>query len=1285
MILRTLKWAGLAIVLLVAATFAAQYWLLQTSMGSRWLWHRVTALVPGDLGARTVDGSLTGGLRLTGVAFRNPSLEVALSKVELALELDLFPLAVNVSTLHADDVGIRMVDRPPPEEPSAGFRPESLVLPVPINMKDVRVRNLKVTDGKGEQIVAVNNAELAGGWHEAISLSRIRLESSIVRADGTATLGLVAPYEAGLSIAARYPLQTDADTRIPIHVIARAEGDLERLEVDITSDEPQLRATGTLSRLLQGPGWDVRLQSPYLQWPLTGPPPRVSLRDVRLQTRGQPGNYSVFGDGLVTVAEVDQARFSLDAGGDTEGLEVANLELDGRMLDAAASGELRWAGGMAITADADIGRFDPAVLTAEWPAGKPVTGTLQAAWSADQVRVTNARLRVTGTDQAVDATGLIDLERGVVDADLDWRNLRWPIDARNADYRSEFGRINVAGKPESWTLDGSIAFAAANLPQGVFQLSGQGTNDDLAVTLRESKVLGGTVAGLVTWRWRDQGFWSARLAADNIDVGALAPAWPGRISTEFTASGQQAPLGVHVAIDRLEGVIRGRQVEGQGGFRYANGNLSAEQLDIVSGNSRLRANGGLQRDDGLDFSLQVDSLADFHPAAAGALEAAGNISLASEFPVLRMNLQAQDLAWRDYRVEELTVASHEMKSTAGVELDGDGQGLTLGERRIEAFSFQLTASETRQQVEVQASMDGKQAGVALDGRLDNWREPFASTWSGKLQAATVEAPGSIKLALEEPADLRFATDRVSLQRACLAGEGGSRICLGGNWTQAANFDLSADLVAVPVDLVRLLIDTELEFTQTLDGSISVNQATGRQLSAHARVDIAPGQIRNPLDRRIALRTRTGVFSMDLDDGQLLSGRLTLPFASAAEIDARFGLVDVGKGANSGVNGELTVTLHNLGVVSTIVPSIDAAGGQLDVDLALTGTLAEPQFSGTTSLRNGRLAYSPLGLKLSDIQLQGRIHEDNRIDLRSTFKAGTGSGEIVSSTDSIGGIGDGVALSLTGTNLTIIDLPDINVVADMDLDLDLRSDELEINGDILIPKARLSPANITSARVSESEDVVIVASEHAEDELQNGKKAPYAMAGKVDLSLGKDVVIDLGAAEARVSGSTAFVWNGPPMPTANGEYKVAGKFEAYGQLLEITEGSVRFAGVPADNPVLRIRAEREIFGNPRIRNAGVLVSGTAKNPQFEVYSNPPTNNERALTLLVTGSDFNYEQGVGAVDVGTYIAPDLYISYGIGLFDRENVISLRYDLTKGFGIKATSGKRAEGVDLSYTIER
>jgi len=98
-----------------------------------------------------------------------------------------------------------------------------------------------------------------------------------------------------------------------------------------------------------------------------------------------------------------------------------------------------------------------------------------------------------------------------------------------------------------------------------------------------------------------------------------------------------------------------------------------------------------------------------------------------------------------------------------------------------------------------------------------------------------------------------------------------------------------------------------------------------------------------------------------------------------------------------------------------------------------------------------------------------------------------------------------------------------------------------------------------------------------------------------------------------------------------------------------------------------------------------VIGNLKRPVVEAYTVPVTNEDRAWTLLITGTDFDQGQGVSGFDVGTYIAPRLYVSYGISLFDDENVFSVRYDIRKGLGIKATSGQRETGLDVSYTIDK
>jgi translocation and assembly module TamB len=1280
----------LALVAALLAAMIAGWWLTQTSSGSRWLWHRATPMIPGELGARSISGSLGDGLDLGDLSYASDGVNVDIANARIAAKLVLFPLSINVRHLRAENVVIRLKETSAPDEPGGPIL-EKLSLPFILNVEDAVVRKLQVRNSADKRIFGVDSAALAGRWYDHILLTRLDIDSDAGVVGGTMRLGLARPHAAEASLSGTYPLKLgDAPAQI-LQIRAAATGSLADLHIDVSSDRPDVHIAGQLFRLTETPRWDVQVQSPWLQWPLAANPdrpPQVTLRDTDLRSAGDLAGFSIEGDGAVSVAGTEELRFRIVTEGTRDGLQVSDLQLQGDMLKARSVGEILWSQGFAIAADADVERFDVGVLTDRWPAGQPVSGTVDATWRAGNVRLNEVRLRVEGAPAKVDATGQIDLEGGVVDLDLDWQNLQWPMaDTGEAEVTrliSEFGRVQVAGKPEEWLFDGRIAFRTNTLPQGVFVLSGAGNRNQVEAILSESQVLGGSAAGRGSYNWTENGRWSAELVTENLDISPLAPDFPGRISSEFSAEGQRSPVQFEVRITRLQGTVRNQPLQGEGGIRYVDGNLDARQLRIISGESELLANGSLRTESGLDFTLDVAALETFHPEVAGTVRASGNLSMADEFPLLRLDLEAADLYWGDYALQQLDIASVAGPADLPLSLEATGNSLLFGTRELESFSLQLGAGANRQRLQAELSSGDQEVHVELDGRLEDWQRPLQSVWTGQLRSARFDAPDDLHYALQEPADLRLSAALVSLEQACLAGNTDSRVCLEASWRGGGNFATAAQMDAVPVDLLNLVYDTGLTFSQALSGGFSIG-SSGEGLSGEGRIDISPGQVLNRVDSRLSTRTGAGELGFNLADGQLLSGRLTLPFSDAGRIDARFEAADISRGADSAIQGQLKAGLEDIAVAANIAPMIDEVRGRLDVDLAIAGTLGKPLVTGETTLRGGAVRFEPLGLKLTDIELQSVIREDNRIELQTTFRAGDGTGQLQSSLGTAG-IRDGINLSLTGEGLTLIDLPDINVVADTDLALGIASDGLTINGNILVPRARLSPVDLTSGgKISESEDVVIVANGEGEIEPTGGNGAPFRMAGTVALVLGKDVIVDLDVAEARVSGTSAFHWDGPHMPVANGQYSIEGRFEAYGQLLDITEGTIRFPGVPASSPNLRIRAEREIFGNPQIRSAGVLVTGTPTEPVVEVYTNPATSRDRALTLLVTGSDFNYEQGVGAVDVGTYIAPDLFISYGIGLFERGNVISVRYDIAKGFGIKATSGKNAEGVDLSYTLER
>jgi len=1291
-IVRGFKYLLMAVVLLLAVALIGGWWLLQTSSGSRWLWGRTADMIPGELQAQSISGSIGGELALAGVSYLNETIEVSVAEARLSARLVLFPLSVEVRDLQADGVVVRRQRKEPepPGDPILG----KLALPIVINAEAVTVSRLQLLNSDDEAVFALDKARLAGRWHDEISLSRFEIDSSLGQMDGTVVLGLAEPHPARASVAGRYPLRQD-DRLQPVQFTLNAEGSLASLNVDLSVIQPDLNITGELSDLTEQPRWNVRVQTTSIQWPVVEDPNRpatVYLRDTALETAGSLSAYSIAGQGRVSVAGKEELPFTISTDGDADGLDVRHLDLRGEMLRATAEGNVHWAGGLAIAADADIGRFDVGVLTPQWPDDAPVSGTVAAAWSAGKVELKEVRLRVQESEARVDATGVVDIDGGVVDLDLDWGDLQWPMQEETGGaagnvigLRSEFGQINFSGRPEAWKFDGRVAFQASDLPQGVFVLSGVGDRDQVEATLHESAVLGGSASGRGAFNWTEDGQWSAELVTENLDIGPLAPRVGGRVSSTFSAEGRLNPVHFAVDIERLHGTVRDRPLEGEGGLRYANGNLSAEKLRIRSGESHLRADGSLKSKAGLDFALDIASLETFQTSVAGSLRAEGNLTLGDEFPALTIDLQAHDILWREYGLGELTLTSNQQRVDAPIAIEASGSALTFGRRQIDSFSVTLAADETRQQLEIRLSPEDAQLDVELDGRLENWKLPLDSVWAGQLRSARLETAQGLTYRLDEPADLRLAVDLAGLGHACLEGEAHGRVCLDANWTGGANVDAAAQFNSVPVNLLGLFYETELEFSQTLDGSLSVNADADTALSGKGQIDISPGRIQNRIDPRLTTETGPGELRFNLVDGQLLAGRLSLPFSNSAEIDAEFELADVGRGTDSPVDGRFVAHLNNIAVASDIVPVVAALRGRLDADVAIAGTLGNPLFEGEVSLRNGALRYDPVGLALSDIELKAVMADNNQIDLQSTFRAGEGTGEVRSSAQSLNVLRDGLELSLTGDQLTLIDLPDINVVANTNLGIRIQNDRLTLNGNVLVPRARIVPTNLTSDKVSESEDVRIVANRDAEVEPENGNGAQLQIFGTVALALGEDVQVDLDVAEAALTGTAALTWNGPPVPNGNGQYNVQGKFEAYGQLLDITEGTIQFPGTSAANPNLRIRAEREIFGNPQINSAGVLITGTAQDPVVEVYTNPPSNRDRAVTLLVTGSDFNYEQGVGAVDVGTYIAPDLYISYGIGLFDRENVISLRYDIAKGFGIKATSGKSSEGVDLSYTLER
>lgn len=919
---------------------------------------------------------------------------------------------------------------------------------------------------------------------------------------------------------------------------------------------------------------------------------------------------------------------------------------------AEIDGRVRWQGGLDAAAEITIEKLELSNLVRNWPAGFPIDAELHAKLNERELSLRDSVLRIERIDGRVAIDAAMQRDSGSIDSRVRWERLRWPLPDDETRVRSETANLQLSGTIDAWTATGSIAVVADDLPPGVFEIDGHGDRNGARGRIIDSEVLGGQVAGEVAYTWSGEKPWQANLDLANVHLAWLLPDWPAVVSGRLESEGTVDPFAMRATLADIDGQLRGEPLSADGGVNIDGGNVVVNDLRVEHGGSSALLDGTLMLPEGLRFDARVDDLSLYAEAIAGEVAATGTISLADSASFL-----------------DATLSSSSM-SVGGLAVTG-----------VEAT---LEASDAGQFLELTGAYHDTPIRLLLKSALANWRKPLDPQFDGRLEAFEIDFGDEHSVALSAPANFSFMTDVFAIDDFCLTDGGAASLCADANWRQNRDYGAQLSLREVPLDVIEHFADTSFRFDQRVSGTFSWQQRFGAGPRGSGRLTVSSGNVFLAEDPTSAVATGDAVLDFEIEEGRLLRGDVLLPFPGRGEVKGNFSVADVRLGVESGVQGNLDIDISTIRVLSRLTSLVDNASGSLQARATLDGTVAEPQVTAEFSLDQASLTYRPIGLELTEVNMGGTMDRDFRFDLSGTFRAGRGSGEIVSRADYGNGDEPGLMFRMRGERLTLVNVPDVFIEADTDIDVALDAETLAINGTVTVPNALIKPTNITVTKINESADVVIVAGELPDQPEETKPQSDLEYEGELNVTLGKSVVVDLDLAKANVTGAVNFNWQGDAMPVATGRYLVDGNIEAFGQVLDISEGSVHFPKVPADKPLIRVMAEREIFGNTQVKRAGVLIDGPIRRPTIEAYTRPHTTEERALALLVTGSDFDYEQGVGALDFGTYIAPRLFVSYGVGVFERENIISARFDLSRGFGIKASSGSKESGVDLNYRFE-
>ena len=1044
------------------------------------------------------------------------------------------------------------------------------------------------------------------------------------------------------------------------------------------------------------------------------------------------------------------ASLGLVARGDLRALEVA---LAGRApapvkarLRLEGEAQPRWrfeANGTAVTLAALLGNDDDSEpyafdLRADGVGGKAnlqgriaqgdlVATVLPSRLSIEEQILLLSPLSVELLGGTVAATGRADFNdpadarfAGTVSA----RKLRWQGDTKDAVPADSMtiladGDFKLAGHLREWTAQGDATLLRGAERAGV-SLKARGDDKTAHIdTLRATMPTGRLDGGGQVW-WTPTLRWQADVRLAGFDPGYFLPDWRGAVNGRLRSTGDtrsDGGLDARVDASELGGRLRGRALSGRANVLA---HLPAREGDLIGaegeiavglGSSRIDAKGRVADTIDIDAKFSPLQLNDLLPTGEGVLRGTLKLTGARTQPNIDVDLAGQSLRYDDWKAESLRVSGRLpwRAGTAGA-LSIDGENVEAG------LAFARLHLDARGAVEA-LTIDGDAGtsfgSLALAGDVAK----RGTQWSGALNALRLAPTTGPVWSLQAPA--RFTVTptanamRLQLASSCFAAaDSAGSLCADIDWPTRADVRGKA----VPLGLLAAYLpEREDERAWLLRGDVDVDaqvRPRGASWQGTARVRSAEGGL--ALDAR-GRREILGYTDLVLDarfDPQRIEADLTSALRPNGRVVAK---IATGWDDYAPLRGDIQIDTETLTWLELFSPDIVDPAGRLNGRIALGGTRAQPTLGGQARLTAFRAELPSLALSLRDGDVRMDTQPDGNARIVGSVRSGDGTLQV---DGTLGWQRDDTPLQLrvSGKNILVSDTRELRAVIDPDVTVRYSAGKpIAVAGSVRLASAKIDLEGL-DAGVSASEDVVVL--DPANPERTGSSPLDLDLA----LTMGDDVRLQGFGLEGTLGGSVRMRARPGRETVATGSLDIDGRYRAYGQKLQITRGRLVWSNTAFSDPLIDIRAEREV-GDV---TAGIDVNGRASAPIASVWSDPASSESEALAYLTLGrplSSANADEnrqlsaataalsagnllasqlgakiglddagvsesralGGTVVGIGKYLSPRLYVSYGVSLLGTGQVITLKYLLRKGFDIEIESSTVENRGSVNWRKEK
>ncbi len=809
--------------------------------------------------------------------------------------------------------------------------------------------------------------------------------------------------------------------------------------------------------------------------------------------------------------------------------------------------------------------------------------------------------------------------------------------------------------------------------------------------------------------------WQTEIDLKEFNPAYFIEEWPGTVNVKALGKGEIADGGLNYVIDilNISGAVKDVPLKGTGKISQSGKVLGFKDIKLLYGDALLTAEGRLSNTYDVDFHVTIPDLKKLAPEIGGKLSASGTLYGTMHQPVVDIDFNARDVAMAGFSIATL-------QGDVGVDLHNEGKVEAIlrgsdisGESvKISAVSLLANGTATNHLFMINAE-------TALGTAEVQGLGSYNTGWRGVLESATLTLKEHGTWSLQEDSTLEIGTEKGSLEHFCLHANDAS-ICLQGRFFDAQEWSVQASIDSFPLTMIENAGLGDIPLQGALQGSVDVSGDLAGVSALKAEVKVPRMLLQDKWQDNVQYTFSENAVSAVLD-GESLQVKLGSRFQNNGELTGTFSIKNIKKGGQHitalPLNGALDFKVEDISFVSILTEARFQPMGRLLGELDISGTLGNPIAKGAVSLQNGEVLVADLGILLQDISIRVRS-ESNA--LKYTLKAQSGPGSILSDgTVTLGGDnGFMVSGAITGKEFEIMNTDEYVFHVSPDLQLEYGGTRDSIVGSLVVPYGRIIYQG-GSDTVTVTDDVVIVDAE------EPVKKRDSQFFADIAVKLGEDVQIDAYGLKSDLVGAVRLIDEPGKNLAAKGELIVLnGQFSLYSAELDIIRGRLLFSGGDVENPGVDFRAERKIEKN----RVGVDVSGTAKDLEFQLFSEPSMEESNILAYILFGralyessgaetslvgsaanalgirgvntvtnklgkyvlvDDIHFEGDANEEDLsivlGKHLTKDLFIGYGHNLFDEVGEFKMRYQLGNNFSFETSSSIESTSGDIIYTIER